>query len=255
MKRIIKYILLDIIRSRFILIYFFFLLLTTLAMFQLDTDNSKVIMSLLNIILLIVPLVSVMFTTIHYYNSYEFIILMLSQPINRRTVFLSEFIGVSLALIIAFLAGLAVPIVMYGAYSAGATLIFSGVLLTVVFVALAFLADVLTRDKAKAIGVGLMFWFYATLIYDAFLMWVLFQFNDYPLDSTMLLLISFNPIDLARIILMLKLDISALMGYTGSFYKDFFGSGWGMFYSVGTLFIWMLVPLVLSLRIFQRKDI
>jgi Cu-processing system permease protein len=133
-------------------------------------------------------------------------------------------------------------------------LIFSGVLLTVVFVALAFLAAVITRDKAKAIGIGLMFWFYATLIYDAFLMWVLFQFSDYPLDTTMLVLISLNPIDLARIILMLQLDISALMGYTGAFYKVFFGSGWGMIYSVSTLFIWFLIPLFISLRIFQRKD-
>jgi len=255
LRRIIKYILLDIIRSRFILIYFLFLLLTTLAMFQLETDNSKVIMSLLNIILLIVPLVSVMFTTIHFYNSYEFIILMLSQPINRRMVFLSEFIGVSLALIIAFLAGLALPVVIYGAYSAGATLIFSGVLLTVVFVALAFLSAVMTRDKAKAIGVGLMFWFYATLIYDAFLMWVLFQFSDYPLDATMLVLISLNPIDLARIILMLQLDISALMGYTGAFYKNFFGSGLGMLYSVSILFLWILVPLLISMRIFNKKDL
>jgi hypothetical protein len=32
-----------------------------------------------------------------------------------------------------------------------------------------------------------------------------------------LTLIAFNPVDLARIIMLLQLDISALMGYTGAF--------------------------------------
>ncbi len=70
MPRIIKYIFYDILRTRFILLYTVFLLVSTIAMFQLDTDTGKVIMSLMNIVLMVIPLVSIVFTTIHFYNSY-----------------------------------------------------------------------------------------------------------------------------------------------------------------------------------------
>jgi len=255
MKRIIKYLLSDILRSKFIVIYFLFLLLSTLAMFQLESDNSRVILSLLNVNLLVVPLVSIMFTTIHFYNSYDFITLMLSQPVNRVTILLSEFVAIAAALVMAFLGGVALPVLVYGALDQGLVMIGVGCVLTVIFVSLAFLASVTTRDKARAIGVGLMFWFYATLVYDAFLMWVIFQFSDYPLEQAVLFLISLNPIDMARIVLMIQMDISALMGYTGAFYKQFFGSSLGFVYAGGVLLLWVLVPLWLARRVFVRKDL
>ena len=70
-----------------------------------------------------------------------------------------------------------------------------------------------------------------------------------------LALIAFNPVDLARIVMLLQLDISALMGYTGAFYKNFFGSNTGIFFSAGILVIWVLTPLWIALRIFIRKDL
>ncbi len=33
-----------------------------------------------------------------------------------------------------------------------------------------------------------------------------------------------NPIDLSRILILLQLDVSAMMGYTGAVFKDFFGT-------------------------------
>jgi len=153
------------------------------------------------------------------------------------------------------LIGVGVPIVVYGAFSAGFTLMFSGLMLTLVFVALAFLASVLTRDKAKAIGLALLFWFYFSLIYDGILLWVIFNFSDYPLEKVTLGLVALNPVDLARIVMLLKLDISALMGYTGAFYKNFFGSSGGILFSTAVLLVWVAVPLALATRIFGKKDL
>jgi len=127
--------------------------------------------------------------------------------------------------------------------------------LTGVFVSLAFLAAVLTRDKAKAIGIALLFWFYFSLIYDGFLLWFVYAFSDYPLEKITLTLIALNPVDLARVIMLLQLDISALMGYTGAFYKEFFGSNTGIILSTGLLAVWIALPCYLSLRIFVRKDL
>ena len=255
MTRVIKYVFYDILRTRFILLYTALLLASTFALFQLDSDSGKVVMSLLNIVLMVVPLVSIVFTTIHFYNSYEFIELMLAQPINRKVVFIGEYLAVTSSLCMAFAVGIGLPIVFYGMSSSGLALLFNGIVLTMVFVSLAFLASVLTRDKAKAIGIALLFWFYFSLIYDGFLLWFVYAFSDYPLEKLTLTLIALNLIDLARVIMLLQLDISALMGYTGAFYKDFFGSAFGILFSTFVLFLWVVVPFLISLRIFSKKDL
>lgn len=255
MGRILKYIFYDILRTRFVLGYSLFLLVVTLAFFQLNTDSSKVMLSLMNIVLMVVPLISVVFTTVHFYNSYEFIELMLAQPVNRRTVFLSEFFAVALSLCLAFAVSTGIPMVLYGAGTEALMLLYSGILLTLVFVSLAFLAAVITRDKAKAIGISLMFWFYFSMIYDGLLLWILYSFSDYPLEKATLALVSLNPIDLARIMILLKMDIAALMGYTGAFYKAFFGGYAGVLFSSVLLIAWAVIPLSIALIIFKRKDL
>lgn len=255
MTRVIKYVFYDILRTRFILAYTLFLLLSTIGLFQLDADSSKVILSLMNVALMVVPLVSVVFTTIHFYNSYEFIELMLAQPVNRKVIFLSEYFAVAMSLCFAFTAGVGIPMVIYGAGIQGFTLLYSGIMLTLVFVSLAFLSAVLTRDKAKAIGVALLFWFYFSLIYDGIILWIIYSFSDYPLEKVTIALVAFNPIDLARILILLKLDISALMGYTGAFYQEFFGSNVGLIFSTLLLTLWIIMPVCVALRIFKRKDL
>jgi Cu-processing system permease protein len=75
------------------------------------------------------------------------------------------------------------------------------------------------------------------------------------MEKITLLLSSLNPIDLGRIYLMLQMDVSALMGYTGATYKDFFGSGIGLLYTLGIMLIWVAVPVLLALRSFNKKDL
>ena len=64
---VIKYAYVDLLRSRFILAYTLLLFGCTVALFQLDSDPNKVVLSLLNVVLLVVPLVSVVFTSIHFF--------------------------------------------------------------------------------------------------------------------------------------------------------------------------------------------
>src|SRR5438874_411606 len=95
--------------------------------------------------------------------------------------------------------------------------------LFIIFVSIALLASVKTRDKAKGIGLAILLWFYFSIIFDGLVLFILFQFEDYPMEKPMLILTALNPIDLSRVLILLKMDISALMGYTGAVFKDFFG--------------------------------
>jgi Cu-processing system permease protein len=146
-------------------------------------------------------------------------------------------------------------VAIYHFDATGISLVFSGAVLSIVFSSLAFLASVLSRDKARGIGTALLLWFYFAVIYDALVLLVLFSFSDYPLEKLTLALSSLNPIDLARIFIMLNMDVSALMGYTGATYKNFFGSAAGMVYTSGIMLLWIVVPCWLAIRSFRRKDL
>jgi Cu-processing system permease protein len=174
---------------------------------------------------------------------------------SRTRILLSEYTGVSISLLGAFLIGVGIPVLIYSPDATGFALVFTGLALSMVFTSLAFLASVIARDKARGIGFVLLLWFYFALIYDGLVLLILFSFSDYPLEKLTLVLSALNPIDLGRIFIMLKMDISALMGYTGALYKDFFGNGSGILFTAGIMLLWILLPLWIAVRIFKRKDL
>lgn len=255
MNKITKYVLLDILRNRILLTYTVLLLVISLSVFNLEDNPAKGVLSLLNVVLIVLPLVSLIFSTIYIYNSSEFIELLLSQPIRRTRLLLSLFTGLACSLLIAFLVGAGLPILFYVPSTAGVLLLLTGLALTIVFVALAMLAAVITRDKARGIGISILLWFYFSLLYDGLVLFLLFQFSDYPLEKPSIVLASLNPIDLGRTLILLQLDASAMMGYTGAVFKSFFGSGPGAVYATAVLLLWMLLPLWLAVRKFNRKDL
>ena len=255
MKKIIKYVMIDILRNKIMLAYTVFLLLISLSIFNLEDNSAKGLLSLLNIILIVVPLVSILFSAIDVYNSAEFLELLASQPLKRRTLWLSIFSGVAGSLALAFFVGAGIPILLYEATATGFIMLGCGMLLSVIFVAVAMLATVKIRDKAKGIGVAILLWLYFSLLFDGLVMFLLFQFADYPLEKAMVGVSLLNPIDLSRILILLKMDISAMMGYTGAIFKNYFGTASGLLLSGMVLLLWIVMPLWLSVRKFNRKDL
>ena len=75
------------------------------------------------------------------------------------------------------------------------------------------------------------------------------------MEKLMMVISGFNPIDLSRITVLLRLDVSALMGYTGAVFKDFFGTTFGFIISLFVLALWVIIPLIISTKKFQTKDL
>jgi len=255
MFKVVKYVVIDILRNKVVIGYTLCLLALSFSLFSLEDNVSKGLLSLLNIILILVPLVSIIFSTIYMYNSAEFIELLLAQPIHRSRLLLSIYAGLLLSLLIAFIIGAGIPVILMAGTSVSYFMVLSGSMLTAIFVSLAVLASVYTRDKAKGIGVSIMLWLFFSLIYDGLLLFLMFQFSDYPLEKLMIILSSLNPIDLARILVLLKSDASALMGYTGAVFDLFFGTNAGLLFSVSILVLWALWPIFLAVKKFKRKDL
>lgn len=255
MFKIAKYISLDIIKSKVIIAYTILLAAICVSIFMADEDVTKGLVSITTVMLIIVPLVSVVYATTYYFNASEFTELLVSQPISRKNILMGKYLGICIAILGAFLLGVGIPILLFALSITGLTIILTGSLLTLCFISLAFLSSVLMRDKAKGIGLALMTWFYCSIIFDGLVLVFLFAFSDYPLEKILIVITAFNPIDLARILILLQLDIAALMGYTGALYQQFFGSGIGVAFTLIMLMIWFLLPLWASLRIFRKKDL
>jgi len=122
-------------------------------------------------------------------------------------------------------------------------------------VALGFLCAILARDKARGIGISILIWLFFSLLFDGLVLFLMFQFSDYPIEKAMIGVSAMNPIDLARIFIILQLDVSAMLGYTGAIFKEFFGSQIGTWMGFLILCLWVMVPYWISLRRFVRKDL
>lgn len=255
MRRIIKYVLLDILKNRIVLGYTLILSVLSWSSFNLEDNTAKGLLTLLNLILLTVPLVTILFSTIYLYNSSEFIELLLSQPIARKKIWLSLYVGLCISLVSAFLIGSGLPLLIHSADKVGAMMVLIGCLISIIFVSLAFLASISTRDKARGIGISIITWLYFALLFDGLVLFLLFQFSDYPIEKAMLFVTAMSPVDLARIMILLHLDISAMMGYTGAIFKDFFGTTAGISISLILLSLWAIVPFFISLKKFKRNDL
>ncbi|MNK18074.1 hypothetical protein D3C87_362720 [compost metagenome] len=255
MMRILKYVILDILKNKIVIAYAIILALFSCSAFGLEDNSAKGLLTVLNIVLLTVPLMSVLFATIYVYNSGEFIELLVSHPVKRSKIWRALFAGLSLSMVTAYVLGAGIPLLLFAEWNIALMMIAVGSLLSVIFVALAFLSSILTRDKAKGIGTSIMLWLYFALLFDGLVLFLFFQFADYPIEKAVVFLSALSPIDLSRILILLRLDISAMLGYTGAVFKNSFGSDWGLVVSFILLSIWITLPFYLSLRKFRSKDL
>src|SRR5690554_724626 len=101
MNKMIKYVMTDILRNRIVIAYTILLFVLSMTIFSFEASATKGVSSLLNILLFIVPLVCLIFSTIYLYNSSEFIELLVSQPLKRTSIWMSMFYGLGTALLLA----------------------------------------------------------------------------------------------------------------------------------------------------------
>ncbi|MEX0360854.1 MAG: ABC transporter permease, partial [Allomuricauda sp.] len=155
--------------------------------------------------------------------------------------------------------GLGIPFTLYGLLKSNAIwdfslLLVTGAFLTFIFTALAFNIALSNENKIKGFGYAVLLWLFLAVIYDGIFLISLIIFEEYPLDTFSLVSTMLNPIDLSRTLILLKLDISALLGYTGAVFKKFFGTNFGFIISMGVLMIWTILPVWRMVHKAKRKD-
>ncbi|TXG37417.1 ABC transporter permease [Seonamhaeicola maritimus] len=259
MLKILKYSFYDLMRSRWSYVYLAFYLLLGIVLLFLNNDLSKAVITLMNVIIVLVPLIGTIFGVMYYYNSKEFTELLLAQPLKRSSIFLGQYLGVAISLSMSLILGLGIPFILYGLFKSSAIwdfslLLITGAFLTFIFTALAFNIALSNENKIKGFGYAILLWLFLAIIYDGIFLMSLIIFEDYPLDKLSLVGTMLNPIDLSRTLILLKLDISALLGYTGAIFKKFFGTNYGLIISFIALAIWVILPIFRIVKKSRKKD-
>ena len=259
MFKILKYSFYDLIRSSWSYVYLLFYLALGFTLLFLNNDLSKAVITLMNIIIVLVPLIGTIFGIMYYYNAREFTELLIAQPIRRSSIFMGQFLGVALSLSFSLIIGLGLPFVLYGLFKSTAILdfvllLYVGAFLTFIFTALSLNIAIANENRIKGFGFAILMWLFFAVLYDGIFLLSLIAFEEYPLDSFSLVATMLNPIDLSRTLILLKLDISALMGYTGAVFKSFFGTNLGFGLSILVLSLWTVIPALIFLRKANKKD-
>jgi len=247
----------DVLRGRWLIAYAAFFLVLTEALLRFGGTGERALLSLMNVVLLVVPLMSLVFGAIYLYGARDFTMLLLSQPVKRSQLFAGLFLGLAVPLALAFMTGVALPFTVRAGAGSTAPLIAllaTGAALTFAFAAIAFLIAVHIDDRARGLGAAVLLWLLLAVVYDSIVLLVAGLFADYPVEKPLLALMVANPLDLGRVILITSLDAAALMGYTGAVFQRFFGSAAGSAIAATALLAWIAAPFGLALRRFRHRD-
>lgn len=257
--KVVRYELQNVVRNKWVIAYALFFAVTTELLLRLGGSTPRALLSLLNVVILLIPLVTVVFGTIYWQASREFTELLLAQPVQRGALFHGLFAGLVIPLSAAFVIGVSLPLLWHRGVTADSAamlglMLLAGVALTAVFGAIATLIAGVVEDRLRALGFALAAWAVMTLAWDGLILWITIAFADRPLEQPLLVMTFLNPVDLARVLLVLRLDVSAMMGYTGAVFDRLLGGWLGTAAAVAGLALWALVPGLFALRAFKTRD-
>ncbi len=259
MLKVFKYSFYNLFRSLWLVIYMAFFLIASSAMLLFANTFEKAIVSMMSVALGVIPLISILFGIMYYYSSREFAELLLAQPLKRFHVFLGLIAALAVSLTLCFTIGTLIPFGLYGVFLSDALasfliLIITGIVLTVIFVTISFYISLLNENRIKGFGFGILIWLYFAVLYDGIFLLCLIMFQDYPLEGVTVGLTLLNPIDTARVMVLLEMEISSLMGYTGAVFKEYLGTAKGITIAAFSFFFWMGMPFWLFVRKVRSKD-
>jgi Cu-processing system permease protein len=249
----------DALRSRWLLVYTAFFLVVSEALLRFSAGDANAIVSLATVTFTVVPLGALVLSAAYVYGAREFTELLLAQPVKRSSVYAGLYVGLAMPMAGGFLVGVGLPLLARGGIdpslgSAVWTLLAVGAALTFAFTAIAFVIALCVEDRLRGLGIALGVWLLAAVAYDGIVLAAVAIFSDRPIERPLLALMFANPADLGRVVVLLRLDVAALMGYTGAVFSRFFSGASGALAATAGLLFWIAAPIAAGTMRFRRKD-
>lgn len=217
--------------------------------------------SLINLILLIVPLMGLTLGALALAGEREqgTLLYLLAQPINQAELLLGKFAGLALALVTALGLGFALTALLIAVNGGGANVgIYLGLLtlsclLAIASLSIGFLISALVPRGATAVGLALFLWLVLVFFGD---LGVLGTALVLRLDVDQLFAMALlNPLQIFKIATVYTLrDNLEVLGPAGVYALRTYGSGL-LALLIGLLVAWVLIPFSAAAFFFKRRGV
>lgn len=224
---------------------------------------SVTTVSLTSLGIYLIPLLALMlsYDTVVGESERGTLLLLLTYPLRRWQFIIGKYLGhlIVLSLAITFGYGASAGYFWFQGIGSAAewmsfcAMVGSSLLLGAVFIAIGYLSSILVRQRATATGVALGVWLVIVVFYDLLLIGVLVLDTTHVIASdTLAALILLNPVDAYRLLNLAGSEVSALVsGMTDVVQSGLLRPS----VLVLDLCIWLVLPLSLSIHLFNRREL
>ena len=227
-------------------------------------DFARTAASLVQLVLLLVPLASLLMGTLALTPERGASELLFSQPVPRSAILLGKLLGLFEALAAAQALGFgAAGLVIFsqaGGEGLGTFLLLGlgSLVLTAVFLGLAALlaAGAPERGRARVLALALVVWFVAVVVFDVAALGLASLLPSGLASRVLILAVLINPADAVRTGALLAAEGTTAFGAASLAFLRFTRGpvGAGLLLT-GSLLLWMVVPPVLAVRRLGRSDL
>ena len=227
-------------------------------------EFSRTATSLVELVLLIIPLTAITFGVTQLTPDRGAAELLFAQPIARSVVLVGRVIGLWLALVAAQALGFgAAGLVVFARTGAYGVWRFVGVMvssavLTAIYLSLAALvsAGATSRRRARVLAVGLVVWFASVVLFDAAALGVASLLGSSDASRLLIASVFLNPVDAVRTGALLGISGTTAFGAASSAFFRFTGGPGSAAVLIGlSLSLWVGGSLLLAARRLGRADI
>jgi Cu-processing system permease protein len=218
--------------------------------------------SLLNLVLYLIPMISLTMGTLSFSSEKGASELLYSQPVARSEILTGKLAGLFLSIAAATLSGFGAAGLMIalqvGMEGLGRYLAFVGValLLAATFLVVGALTALLAGGRGKGLGFALFLWFFFVLFYDLLVLGVAFLLPEHPANQFIFLSLFGNPVDLARVASLIAIDDPTVFGYAGAALVKFLGgAALAKIVLIAGLMIWIALLFIASSRVLNKSDV
>ena len=218
--------------------------------------------SILNLVLYIVPLVSLTMGTLSFTGDKGSTELLYSQPVSRGEVLFGKLLGIFWSIAVSTLSGFVVAgsIILFNTGLDGlaryASFVALSLGLALVFLSVSVAVSIACKRKSKAFGLSLFIWFFFVLFYDLLAIGGAVLLSWSSANLFLFLSLFGNPVDMVRVASLIILDDVTIFGAAGAALLRFLGGPvLSLSFLVGGLGLWIAVPLLASHRMLRRQDL
>ncbi len=217
--------------------------------------------SLLNLVILVVPLMGLLMSTLSVAGEREHgtLLTLLAQPVLLEEVFLGKFLGLAAAFFGTILCGFGLAALVIarqgGLPQVGDYLVLVGftALFGLGYISLGFLISALTRGTATAVGVALFLWLASVFLCDLGLIGTSIVLQLSPRGLLWLSLA--NPPQVFKLVVLEGIQRSLESLGPGGLYATEVLGNWLPLVLTAVLILWAVVPLAISVLLLRNRGV